>query len=235
MYRGKRLLALIPARGGSKGIKNKNVAPVCGKPLIAYTIEAALQAACFNDIVVSTDSELIASVALEYGASVPFMRPAHLSSDHAKGEGVVVHALETLAAAHKIYDLLVYLQPTSPLRRSKDILSCLDYFLDNNLPSLASVSPVQEHPLFMRTMDEHGKMQTVLPQRSDVRRQDLPPYYIVNGAIYINYTADVLTGFRGNDNKYGYVFDSTVGFDVNTPADLERVQRLLADNGSDYA
>lgn len=228
MYKNKKILAMIPARGGSKGIKNKNIYPVCGKPLIAYTIEAALQAACFSEVIVSTDSEEIAQVAKSYGASVPFMRPDNLANDTAKGEPVATHAVNCLCDLGQSFDLLVYLQPTSPLRTSDDICSCLDFFIDNNLSSLTTVSEVVEHPLFMRTMGDDGKLTPVLTQRSDIRRQDLLPYYILNGAIYINTIDDVKAGWLGNGNAYGYLLPYPNGLDINTMKDIELAEEILA-------
>jgi len=234
MYKSNAILALIPARGGSKSVKKKNIAPLCGKPLLAYTILAAQAAGCFDDIVVSTDDEEIADVAREWGATVPFLRPQELASDEAKGEPVATHALQTLATQGKTYDLLVYLQPTSPLREAEDILGALNFFLDNKLPSLASVSLVTEHPLFMRTLDDSGRFAAVLALKSDVRRQDLPPYYRLNGAIYINHVAEVLTNWRGNDNLFGFVMDPARSLDIDTSEDLLRAEKFLRNLGVEH-
>ncbi len=230
-YKDHSILALIPARGGSRGIPLKNLAPLAGRPLLAHTVSAALQAGCFADVVVSTDHGDIAAAARAAGAQTPFQRPPELAGDAAKSEPVAVHALQTLAEQGRTYDLLVFLQPTSPWRSAPVIRAGLDFFLDHGLTSLATVSPVAEHPLFMRTMAEDGRMTPLLTVPSDVRRQDLPPVYIVNGALYINRTADILAGRRANDNEYGYVLNRIAGLDINTPEDLAAAQALWDRHG----
>ncbi|MFI3272574.1 MAG: acylneuraminate cytidylyltransferase family protein [Pseudomonadota bacterium] len=227
MYKNNRILALIPARSGSKGIPKKNTKMLLDKPLIAYTIHAALDAKCFDDIVVSTDSPEIATIANQYGAATPFLRPEYLSSDTAKAEDTIFHAIKELSAQNLHFDILVYLQPTSPLRDSQDIRNAVDFFIQHNLDSLASISSVEEHPLFMRTMDENHQMQKVLNSPSNVRRQDLQPYYILNGAIYINTVRMLNTDFRANDNTYGYILSAESGLDINTLEDFEKATTLL--------
>lgn len=229
MYKNKRILALIPARGGSKGIKNKNIREVGGKPLIAYSIASALESSCFEDVVISTDSADIAAIAEKYGAQVPFMRPAILAEDISKTEDAIVHAVETLAKNGKHYDILVLLQPTSPLRDSQDILDAVNLFIDRKISSLASVTPVIEHPLFMRTADETGRMKRILDLPSNVRRQDLDPYYIVNGAIYINHIKDITPSWAANDNEYAFVMSKEHSLDINEMSDLKMAERLLSE------
>jgi acylneuraminate cytidylyltransferase len=227
MYKNKSIMALIPARGGSKGIKNKNIAELCGKPLIAYTIQAALEAACFDDIIVSTDSEKIAEIARSFEASTPFLRPLELAQDETKGEAVLKHALSYMNAHGRHYDVIVSLQPTSPLRSAKHILEALDFFIDHDLPSLTSISLVSEHPLFMRTIDETGFLTKVISQPSNVRRQDLCPYYTLNGAIYINKPEDIINEYPGNENNYGYIMDYKYSIDINTVDDLKKAEDML--------
>ena len=142
MIQGKRVLALIPARGGSKGIKDKNIRPVAGKPLIAYSIEAGKNCEYVDDVVITTDSERIKAVAEEHGAWVPFLRPDELASDTATTLDAVLHAVNTLKEMGKEYDILVILQPTSPLRDSADLSGALEKYMASGERSLASVSPV---------------------------------------------------------------------------------------------
>lgn len=220
-------MALIPARGGSKGIKNKNIIKCCGKPLIAYTIQETIKAGCFDDIIVSTDSEKIAEISRDFGASTPFLRPAELAQDKSKGEDVAKHALLYMKAQGIFYDIIVFLQPTSPLRNSKHILEALDLFIDYNLHSLTSVSPISEHPLFMRHMDDSGFLTKLLEQPSNERRQDLTLYYVLNGAIYINNPEDIIHKHILNDNKYGYVMERKYGIDINTIEDLRIVKKII--------
>ena len=128
MYKNKRILALIPARGGSKGIKDKNIIELCGKPLIAYSIDAAKNSKYIDDILVSTDSEKIAEVAKKYGARVPFLRPYELATDTSTTLDVVLHAIDYVNKEEKKYDTLILLQPTAPLRKTEDIDSAIEKF-----------------------------------------------------------------------------------------------------------
>ncbi len=227
MYKNNRILALIPARGGSKGIKNKNITLLQGKPLISYTINAAIEANCFDSITVSTDSQKIADISKSLGASVPFLRSEELANDTAKSEAVIFHALDEFKKQGKVFDIVVYLQPTSPLRTSEDICNCLDFFIDNNIKSLTSLSEVEEHPLFMRTINNENKVSKVLNTASNIRRQDLAPYYILNGAIYINRTKDITQKTVLNDNEYGYILPQNHCIDIDTQEDLKRVADIL--------
>ncbi|MBR4537058.1 MAG: acylneuraminate cytidylyltransferase family protein [Bacteroidales bacterium] len=221
-----RVLALIPARGGSKGIPKKNIVDLCGKPLIAWTIEAAKAADVFDAIVVSTDSEEIAKVAKDWGAETPFLRPAEFAADTSSGEGVSRHAVAELHKQGRDFDVIVYLQPTSPLRKPQHISEALDMFLNRNLPSLVSVSPVTEHPLYMRSIAPNGHMTKVLNIPSNVRRQDLQPFYILNGAIYINWVRDIENSV-GSENLFAYIMSIEDSIDINTYEDLNIAKTCL--------
>ena len=130
MFKGKCFLALIPARGGSKGLKDKNIRLLNNKPLLAYTIEAAKESRIFDRIIVSTDSEKIAVVALKYGAEVPFMRPKELATDTASSMDVLIHTIKLLQESNDKYDYVALLQPTSPLRTSQDIVEAADLSIE---------------------------------------------------------------------------------------------------------
>ncbi len=169
----KRVLAIIPARGGSKGIKDKNIYPLCGKPLIAYSIEAAKRSVFVDEVLVSTDSAIIADVAKKYGASVPFLRPTELASDTAKSIDAIVHAIETLRKEGKVFDILILLQPTSPLRITEDIDGSLSTFVRKSYKSLVSISEVNDNPILIRTIDNDGELRRLLNTDSSVRRQDM--------------------------------------------------------------
>ncbi|HBF76227.1 MAG TPA: acylneuraminate cytidylyltransferase family protein, partial [Clostridiaceae bacterium] len=184
MYKKKKILALIPARGGSKQIINKNIKLLCGKPLISYTIEAALASDYIDDVVISTDSDLIAEISLKYGGQVPFMRPKELAGDESKTIDVAIHAINALIKMGRNYDYLVLLQPTSPLRTKDDIDSAIKIIIDGDISSLVSVREVKENPALMRTI-ENNKLKNIMDFNGSLRRQDLPKYYIFNGAIYI--------------------------------------------------
>ena len=225
MLEGKKVLALIPARGGSKGIPNKNIYEIKEKPLIAYTIECAKNSQYIDDVVVSTDSEVIARVAKEYGASVPFMRPEELASDTAKTIDGVLHALQCLVKEQ--YEILVLLQPTSPLRTTEDVDLALEKFASENFKSLVAVSEVNDSPILMRKIYPDGKMEKLLCENSTVRRQDMPMIYRVNGSIYINLVSEINEDTSFNDNSIPYVMEKNHSVDIDEYSDIVLAEWLL--------
>ncbi|MGG4481041.1 cytidylyltransferase domain-containing protein [Paenibacillus illinoisensis] len=178
-------LAIIPARGVSKGLPGKNIRLMNGKPMIVYTIEAAFESGCVNEVVVSTDSEEIAKVAREAGASVPFLRPTELASDEAKSIDVLKHAVAYYERELELsFDSILLLQPTSPLRNARDILDAYTEFVCHDADSLQSVTSAQTHPYLLRCIDEHGKLSSYVKAVSHLRRQELEKLYELNGAVY---------------------------------------------------
>lgn len=226
MFGEKKILALIPARGGSKGIKNKNIIDLCGKPLIQYSIDAALQSKYIDDVVVSTDSQAIADVSVKCGAEVPFLRPAELASDTAKSIDAVIHAVNVLKTQGREYDCVVFLQPTQPLRTAEDIDGSIEAFYKNDRKSLLSVCEVENHPLLIRTI-ENGKLKSLLGLNSSVRRQDMPKYYVVNGCIYINAIEEINRDLSQNDNEVPYLMGTDHSVDIDEKADLEKAEFYL--------
>ena len=181
------VLGLITARGGSKSIPRKNIRPLAGKPVIAWTIDAALQSRTLDRVVVSTDDEEIAQVARECGAAVPFMRPAELACDDTPHIEVVRHALQRLESGEEYRpDYVVLLQPTSPLRTSDDIDAAVEVSEKNGSDAVVSVCLTHHHPFLVKRIDEDGNLEDFLPSPlAYERRQDLPPAYFINGAIYL--------------------------------------------------
>lgn len=227
MYKDKKILAVIPARGGSKGIPNKNIRMLGGKPLIVHTIDAALNCPYIDYVMVSTDSLSIAEIAQENGASVPFLRPSELAGDTAKTIDVLCHVIDELG--RESYDILVLLQPTSPLRDADDISGAIEMFIDTNQRSLVSVSLVNDHPLLMRTIDEKNRLTPIIDvSSSSVRRQDFPPYYRLNGAIYINYVKDLNQLCSLNDNSTGYIMHYSHSIDIDEMIDLKISEYYLS-------
>lgn len=227
MYENKRVLGLIPARGGSKGIKNKNTIDLCGKPLIAYTIEAAINSKLIDDVVVTTDSGHIADVALKYGAEVPFLRPAELATDTSKTVDAVMHAVKELNKTGREYECLVLLQPTQPLRTSKHIDDALKVFFTHGEKSLVSVCEVDDHPVLIRKIGETGELIPLLECNSTCRRQDMPKYYKVNGCIYINRIDQLSTDTSFNDNAVPYIMDKGCSVDIDEAVDLSIAQVMM--------
>lgn len=220
MFGKQKILALIPARGGSKGIKDKNIIPLAGKPLIAYSIEAAKKSKYIDSIVVTTDSERIAEVAKRYGARVPFLRPDELAADTSKTIDAVLHAIRTLKSMGENYDTLVLLQPTQPLRTTDDIDKAIELYYENVENGLVSISPVDDSPLLIRSIDEDGKLINLLSQNSTCRRQDMPNYYKVNGCIYINKIDELNENTSFNDNKVPFIMDKEHSIDIDEMSDL---------------
>ena len=230
MINNLKVLALIPARGGSKGIKDKNIVDVCGKPLIAYSIIAAQKSKYIDDVIITTDSEKIKEVAEKYGADVPFLRPAELATDNAKTIDAVMHSINTLKEMGRDYDILLLLQPTCPLRTIDDINNSLELFVSKNYTSLVSVNKVNEHPILMRKINEDGIMENLLNLPSTIRRQDMPPIYKVNGSIYINLINKLNNETSLNDNPLAYITKEEHSVDIDNISDIERVKRYLNNN-----
>lgn len=223
MSRAHKSLALIPARGGSKGLPGKNIVSAGGKPLIAWTIEAARQARCIDRLILSSDDPQIMEVARLHQCEVPFTRPAHLATDTASSADVVLHALEQVPG----YDYVILLQPTSPLRSAQDIDAAFELLMESGGSACVSVclSEVSPYWMFMRGGDAilspflNGKYS---------RRQDLPPAYVLNGAIYIAKADDFRRhqSFIGKETL-GYVMPASRSLDIDDRDDLDQFQRML--------
>lgn len=180
----KEATAIITARGGSKGIPQKNIHPLAGKPLIFYTIEAARNCRYINDCYVTTDDEEIKEISLKYGAKV-IDRPATLAGDHSLSSDAVVHALEFLEKESNLPEFFTLLQPTSPLRNSNHLTECLKSFWVSDCLSCVSVTEADHHPLKM-TISVNGMLKPVLDVESlEAPRQKLPQAFRINGAIYV--------------------------------------------------
>jgi N-acylneuraminate cytidylyltransferase len=177
----KKVLAIIPARGGSKGVLQKNIHPLGGRPLIAWTIEAAQHSQYIDRLIVSSDDLKIIEIAQAYGCEAPFVRPSELGQDDSPGIDPVLHALEKLPG----YDLIVLLQPTSPLRISEDIDGCIETCYKGENTCCVSVTEPDESPFLMYAVDEQHNLQSLFPHIKPNRRQDLPNAYVLNGAVYV--------------------------------------------------
>ncbi len=226
MYNGERILAVIPARGGSKGIPHKNIINLCGKPLIGYSIEAGLGSKYIDYVLVSTDDVEIADVARSFGANIPFMRPSELASDTSKTIDAVLHVKNELAAQGESFSVLVLLQPTEPLRTSGDIDSAIEKYYRNECKPLASVSEVDDHPILIRSI-KGDRLIPFLNVSSTCRRQDMPKYYRVNGCIYINRIDELSEATSFNDNEIPYVMERNHSIDIDELSDLALAEFYL--------
>lgn len=176
-----KVLAVIPARGGSKGVPRKNIRELAGKPLIAWTIEEAKKSKYISKVIVSSDDKEILRIAEINGAEVPFVRPAHLAQDDTPGIEPILHALEACSG----YDYVVVLQPTSPLRTVEDIDGAIEKVVGENNGFCVSVSEVTQSPYWMYTMSDNAVIQPLIDIPLVFRRQDLPKVYTLNGAVYV--------------------------------------------------
>lgn len=228
MYKRKRILAIIPARGGSKGIKEKNIKPLCGKPLLAYSVEVALECDYVDYVLVSTDSEVIAACARQYGAKVPCLRPEELATDEAKTIDVLLYEIARLQEEGQIFDYVLLLQPTQPIRTSRQLTEAIERMIDSDFTSLVSVCPVEEHPILMRTQDKKGKLLPVIAGGSTVRRQEFPEVYKVNGSIYLNRIDEGFNEHTSlNDNEYPYFMSREDSVDIDTIEDFMEAEKIM--------
>jgi len=202
MERAPNILTIIPARGGSKGIPNKNKRMLSGKPLIAYTIEAALKSRKIDRLVVSTDNDEIASISREFGVEVPFLRPPEFSTDTAKAISVVQHMLTEMEKLDSsIYPVVVYLEPPSPFRNAEDIDACIELFFECEPGSVVSVQEANQfHPILMKEIDD-GELKPIWKAEPEGVPRQLykPTAYMRNGAVYVIRRENILKGiFYGN-------------------------------------
>lgn len=219
--------ALIPARGGSKGIPRKNIKLIAGKPLIVWTIEAALRSSLLSAVVVSTDDPEIADVARRAGAQVPFMRPAELAQDQTPGLDPVLHALDQLPQ----FDSVLLLQPTSPLRTTDDIDACLQLAFAHNAPSVVSVSEADTHPYWTYRVTGDQALTRFVDAEPIARRQDLPPAFALNGALYfaeVNWLRS--SGSMVGAETLAYVMARERSVDLDTPLDWKFAELLLKES-----
>lgn len=223
-----RILAVITARGGSKRLPGKNVLPLGGRPLIAWSIDAARGLPEICDILVSTDDEGIAQAARATGTSVPWLRPAALSGDTAGSVDVCLHALDWYEAEHGTVDGLLLLQPTSPFRRTATIARGLAMFAPQPHRPVVSVSPAAAHPLWCYRVDNNGMTPYIAREGEAIRSQDLPPAHVMNGALYL-IRPDQLRAMRTfcpPDVQPLVIEPPWEGLDIDTPWDWFLAERI---------
>lgn len=223
-----KILYVIPARGGSKGIPQKNIKPLNGKPLIYYSIDVARQLTTDDHICVSTDDDGIIDIVEGYGLKVPFKRPAHLATDTATTNDVLLHAVSFYENKGVFYDVLVLLQPTSPLRQVTQVKEALSLF-DDNLDMVVSVKGSHSASVIC-TENKSGFLEFTL-NKEGLRRQDIPFYYEYNGAIYvINIDKLKKIGLSGFTNKKKYVMDVITSLDIDTYLDWIIAESIINNN-----
>ena len=219
MIDNKTFLAIIPARGGSKRLPRKNVLNLAGKPLIAWTIDAALNSRYLDQIVVTSDDDEILSVAKQESVQL-IKRPSELATDTATTIDAVAHAIEVQPTS---YDYCVLLQPTSPLRNTKHIDEAIELLIEKNADAVVSVCECEHSPLWANTLPPDGRMDRFISDEiKNIRGQDLPTYYRLNGAIYIAKVAELLKQqtFMLRNKIFAYRMDQASSVDVDTAMDL---------------
>ena len=225
-----KVLGLIPARGGSKGLPHKNVLPLAGKPLIAHTIEAALGSGVLDRAIVSTDDEEIVRISKGFGAETPFIRPPQLATDQVSIYPAITHCLQWLEE-HEGYcpDYLMLLQPTSPLRTSEDIINAVNLAVANDADGVVSLCQAKPHPYWSKRVERSGTMADFITQQDpNYHRQSLPDAYAVNGAIYLAKPKLLLEkdSFY-SDRTYAYIMPEERSLDIDTAWDLQLADLIM--------
>ena len=233
MYRDKKILGLIPARGGSVAVPEKNIYPLNGKPLISYTIDSAQKSMLLDALYCSTNDDKIAAVATSGTDCRVIRRPDALCTDTSKTIDCVLHALNELSAGGEHFDYVMILQPTSPLRRAEDIDACIRYVVDHNLIGCVSISEIPYLPVLMRHTEYTGgieKLVSPIAGNGTCRRQDAKITYYVDGCLYLWAVSEILSkkgNLSLNDAPFGYKIDSKYAVDINTMADIRWCEYLL--------
>ncbi len=225
MIAGKTVLAIIPARGGSKGVPRKNIRFLAGKPLIAWTIEEAKKSKYIDRLILSSEDEEIIKVARQYGCEVPFKRPIELAQDDTPGIEPVIHAINTLEDK---YDYVVLLQPTSPLRTVEDIDGCIQHCIMTEAPACVSVTEAQQSPYWMYKLDDDMRLNPFVQHQIINRRQDLPKIYALNGAVYIAESGFIIENKSFlTEETAGYIMSGENSVDIDTEMDFAYCEWLF--------
>lgn len=225
-----KVLGLIPARGGSKGVPRKNIRLLSGKPLLAYTAEAALQARSLTRVILSTEDQEIAEIGKQWGLDVPFMRPEYLAEDTTPTLPVVQHALMSLAENGESFDAVCLLQPTNPLRREQDIDACIELLANSGASSAVSMRPVphEYNPRWVYWKSADGKLSLSAGEGDPItRRQDLPSAFYRDGSIYVSRSETVLNGSLYGPDIVGYEMPPEFSANIDTEADWQAIEERI--------
>lgn len=231
MYKNKKILGIIPARGGSKGILKKNIKLINNKPLIAWTIEESKKSKYLDKVIVSTDDMEIRKISKEFGAEVPFIRPKELALDNTRSEDAVIHAINELFSINSVkYDYIMLLQPTSPLRRTFHIDNAIIKLIDSGkFESLISITKL-EHPIFWTRRNKNDHLVRVLDYNKDdkYRRQDFEKLYRLNGAIYLINTELFLKEKKFElKNTMSFIMKNKYSIDIDEESDLKLAEYYM--------
>lgn len=229
MNSNQRILAIIPARGGSKRLPRKNILPLAGKPLIAWTIEAAINSQMFSEVMVNTDDDEIAKVSSELGAKIPFIRPNELASDTASSNDVIKHTLLWYRDKGINFTEVVLLQPTSPLRSSDDIIAALDLYNKKNASSVLSVCEVDHPTAWCNILDESLSLKGFIKENvRKLRSQDIDKEYRLNGAIYIlNVVKFLAKNSTVLEPSFAAIMPRSRSIDIDEKIDFDIAEAIL--------
>lgn len=231
MYKSKTFLAIIPARGGSKGLPGKNIKELCNKPLIVWSIEAGLNSSYIDEVMVSTDSKNIAKISNKYGASVPFLRPANLASDTATSFDAIKHTIDYYQnVLKKKYDYIVLLEPTSPLRKASDIDKAIEQLMNSNADSIVGICKTEDqNPAFLVNKDAQNFISGYENKEIKIlRRQDIKDVYFFEGTIYISKTEILLDKKTFyHENTIGYIVPKFKSLEIDDIDDFIMVEAIM--------
>ena len=213
-------IAIIPARSGSKGLRDKNIKKMEGRPLLEYSIDAAIQAGLFSEIMVSTDSEIYAEIARNAGASVPFLRNGETSQDRTSSWEVVREVLANYQKAGKSFETVCLLQPTSPLRKAQDIVEAYRLYCEKKANSVISVCETEHSPLWSNMLPDSLSMDGFMNEEGSAPRQQLGLYYRINGAVYIVNTEYIKQNSNIYCNSFAYIMPKERSIDIDTELDF---------------
>lgn len=221
-------IAIIPARSGSKGLPDKNIRELCGKPMLAYSIEAAKKSGKIDVVHVSTDSEYYAEIARKYGADVPFLRSEELSGDTATTWDAVRFVLEEYKKLGKQFDVVTLLQPTSPLRIAEDIIKASDLYSLKSATAIVGVCEMEHSPLWSNTLSENLCMDGFLSKATNVQRQKLDTYYRINGAMYMIDSQIIINKQEiYGEKSYAYIMPKERSIDVDDLMDFKIAEMYM--------
>ena len=222
-----RIIGIIPARGGSKGVPKKNIKPLHGKPLISYTIKVAKESKHINQVYVSTDDPEIGEISKQYGAEVPFLRPEELATDDTPTLPVIQHMARYVENKWGRLDIVVTLQPTSPLRTAQDIDKTIQKLIDTKADSVVSVFEVETHPYLTASLDE-DRLNWLYSEEKRGRRQDFPNVYSLNGAIYATERNTLLdnNSLYGKDTR-AYIMSLERSMDIDSLYHFYLVEAIM--------
>ncbi len=224
------MLAIIPARGGSKGLPGKNIKDLCGKPLIAYTIEAALKSKKITQVVLSTDDEAITETCKKYGIEIPFLRPKELASDNSLIVDTYIYTVDRInKEQNKNYTSVVALLPTCPLRTTEDIDRAIEIYEKKEADSVISFYEAPHPVQWYKTVDKNGVLRSILPEGDRLaNRQEEEKSYLPNGAIYV-FSMDLLRDKKYySDKTYPYIMPASRSIDIDNLFDFEMAEFLLS-------